>query len=425
MKIFRRRIGIVNAVEISIGDKKDFMKTYKGLYNMMTKPDVVAQCALDAAVGKLHRREVIYAFTHFDKTYDKVISCASDPDYQPCEDNTHEIIDGANHKPRAIEKPKFCPEQILHHMIVEPFKPALLEGLYEEVYGCLPPSVKMDKNGKRTVKRYGVHAAIKRLSRWAQTGRKLYVCETDIHHAYASVNIDILEQQMERVIKDREWLRITKQFLRHGHSEDSEGLILGHYTSPWFFNFYLKQFDHFAAAQPGIKYLRFADNLYLIGPNKRKVHRALAAIREYLWNYLAMELNSCTQVYRFEYMDRTGKVRGRAINALGAVIHYNRITLRKSILKRMRRKSKKIAAKERATWHDGASMFSRLSWIRHTDTYKYYLKYIKPNINTRQLKAKVRAHSAAIVPTSHERRRIINDGLEKSARLAEFTACGI
>ena len=54
------------------------------------------------------------------------MKCAKDPNYQPCEDNKHEIIDGANHKPREIEKPMFCPEQILHHMIVEPFKPVLI-----------------------------------------------------------------------------------------------------------------------------------------------------------------------------------------------------------------------------------------------------------------------------------------------------------
>ena len=81
-------------------------------------PDTVAKCALDAAIGKLRRKEVMGAFINFDKTYDKVLTCANNPNYRTCENNTHEIIDGANHKPREIEKPKFCPEQILHHMIV-------------------------------------------------------------------------------------------------------------------------------------------------------------------------------------------------------------------------------------------------------------------------------------------------------------------
>ena len=406
------------------------MKTYNHLFESMLLPDTVAKCALDAAEGKLRRREVMSAFREFDKTYDHVVSCAKNPNYRPCEDNTHEIIDGANHKPREIEKPMFCPEQILHHMIIEPFKPVLLDGLYEQVYGCLPPTVKEGKDGRKLIRKYGPHAAIRQLRKWVQTGTKVFVAETDIHHAYGSVKIAILSRQMRRVIKDKEWLRITHQFLhyRPGNPADEElrGLILGHYTSPWFFNFYLKQFDHFAAALPGVKYLRFADNIFLVGTNKRKVHKALDAIREYLGRELELELNSCTQVYRFEYEDRRGKFRGRAVNALGAVIHCNRVTLRKSILMRIRRKSMRIVRKNGSvTWHDGASMFSRLSWIRHTDTYIYYMKYIKPNLNTRQLKQRVRNHSRKLMPIAKERRRIINDGLEKSARLSGREAAGV
>lgn len=405
------------------------MKTYKHLFEQMLPPETVAKCALDAAEGKLRRKEVLDTFRKFDKVYDLVISCAKNPDYRPCEDNRHEIIDGANHKPREIEKPMFCPEQILHHIIVEPFKPVLLEGLYEQVYGCLPPSVKVDKNDKRTVRKYDPHAAIRQLRKWVQIGKKVYVCETDVHHAYGSVRIAKLAEQMRRVIKDKEWLRLTYQFLHYRpgdpESEKACRLILGHYTSPWFFNFYLKQFDHFAAALDGVKYLRFADNIFLVGTNKRKVHRALEAIREYLRRELFLELNDSTQVYRFEYEDRTGKVRGRAVNALGAVIHHNRVTLRKSILMRMRRKAVRIRRKTNRTWHDGASMLSRLSWIRHTDTHTYYMQYIKPNINTRQLKAKVRSHSRLAMPVAEERRRIINEGLEKSARLSGGKAGGV
>ena len=406
------------------------MKTYKHLFESMIKPQTVANCALDAAVGKLRRKEVIGTFVKFDKSYDRVVACALNPDCRPCEDNKHEIIDGANHKPREIEKPMFCPEQILHHMIVEPFKKVLLDGLYEQVYGCLPPTIKEDKNGKITVRKYGPHAAVRQLRKWVQIGKKVYVAETDIHHAYGSVNIHILTSQMRRVIKDKEWLRLTYQFLHYKPDEPKSrelcGLILGHYTSPWFFNFYLKDFDHFAASLPGVKYLRFADNLFLVGTSKRKVHKALDAMRIYLKRELALELNCCTQVYRFEYQDRYGKVRGRAVNALGAVIHRNRVTLRKSILMRMRRKSLKIGRKKRnVTWHDGASMLSRLSWIRCTDTFTYYSKYIKPNIDTRLLKRRVRNHSRRLMPIYEERRRIIYDGLEKSARLSGRKAAGV
>lgn len=398
------------------------MKTYKHLFDFMLDPRVVAQCMLDAAKGKTHRPEVMYAITHFDKTYDIVVSCAKDPDYRPCEDNVHEIIDGANNKPREIEKPKFCPEQILHHMIIEPFKDVLMNGLYSEVYGCLPPKDIKVSGGETRIKKFGPHMAIKRLEKWARKKKRTYVCETDIHHAYASVEIPTLIKMLKKRIKDKEWIRLVSQFLHYYPNEQgneaNNGLILGHYTSPWFFNFYLKEFDHFAATRREIKYLRYADNMFIIGHSKRRVHAALKEIKDYLKYDLGMELNGCTQVYRFEHVDKDGNVRGRAINALGCVIHHNRLTLRKGILERFRRKANKVKHKSKKTWHDGSSIFSRFATVRFTDTKTYCNKYIKPGLNTKELKQKVRTHSKRMSTIIKERRRIIDDGMEKSTRLS-------
>lgn len=393
------------------------MKTYHHLLEKSLTPQNVRKCMLDAAEGKLKRREVLRAFEHFDKTYDLIVKCARAPNYYPREDNKHVVIDGTNHKERTIEKPMFAPEQILHHVIIEPFKEVLLNGLYEQVYGCLPATIKETESGKYVIRKYGPHAAAKKLRKWVQVGRKIYVAELDIHHAYDSVDLAILMDKLGEVIKDEAWLSLAERFTRgRGHKE--KGLVLGHYTSPWFFNFYLKDFDHFAAGQEGIQYLRFADNLFLVGTNKRKVHRAVDGITAYLRDCLKLELNKSAQVYRFEYVDRNGKVRGRAVNALGFVIHHNRMTLRKRLLKSIRRKAMKIKRKQVPTWHDAAAMLSRLAWIRSTNTYGYYMRHIKPNIQTKALKKKVRAHSQAMQDIYKERRKIIHDGLEKSKWLS-------
>ena len=393
------------------------MKTYHHLLEKSLTPQNVRKCMLDAAEGKLKRREVLRAFEHFDKTYDLVTKCARAPNYYPREDNKHVVIDGTNHKERTIEKPMFAPEQILHHVIIEPFKEVLLNGLYEQVYGCLPATIKETESGKYVIRKYGPHAAAKKLRKWVQVGRKIYVAELDIHHAYDSVDLEILMSKLRAVIKDEAWLSLAERFVR-GRNHKEKGLVLGHYTSPWFFNFYLKDFDHFAASQEGVQYLRFTDNLFLVGTNKRKVHRAVDGITAYLRDRLKLELNKSAQVYRFEYVDRNGKVRGRAVNALGFVIHHNRMTLRKRLLKSIRRKAMKIKRKQEPTWHDAAAMLSRLAWVRCTNTYGYYMKHIKPNIQTKALKKKVRTHSRAMQGIYKERRKIIHDGLEKSKRLA-------
>ena len=202
-----------------------------------------------------------------------------------------------------------------------------------------------------------------------------------------------------------------------GKEGKEKGLVLGHYTSPWFFNFYLKEFDHFAAAQ-GVQYLRFADNLFLVSRNKRKFRKIVNISSLYLRDNLRLTLNTSAQIYRFEYVDKTGKVRGRAVNALGFIIHHNRVTLRKQLLKSIRRKAIRIEKKEKPTWHDGAAMLSKLSWIRASDTYTYYQNHIQGRIDIKSLKQKVRVHIRSMLAIHQERRRIIHDGLERSHRLS-------
>ena len=403
------------------------MKTYRHLYRDMLNPEVVSRCALDAADGKISRPEVVKFFKDFDKSYDYIIKCIKNPDYNPNEKNTHSIIDGAHHKQRVIEKPRFCPEQVLHHMIVYGFKPVVLNGLYEQIYGCLPQQVIKSANveDKLIIRKYGVHAAVHQLTKWLQIKSKLYVCEADIHHAYPSVHIATLVRMLQEVIKDDDWLKLVYKFLHYNpddpESENVYGLVLGHYTSPWFFNFYLKKFDHYMAAMQDVKYLRFADNIFLIGPNKRKVHRAKDAMIEYLRTNLRLELNKSLQVFRFEWYDtKTEKVRGRAVNALGSVIHYNRVTARKSTLQRMRRKANRINKKQAnntVSWHDAASMLARLPLVRHTNTYKYYEKNIKSKIKIPKLKQNIKDYTKATKGKSLKERTIIHDGLAKSTKL--------
>lgn len=162
------------------------MKTFNNLLETSLTPQTVCKCMLDAAKGKLRRREVLDTFRHFDRTYETVTACARSPDFVPREDNIHHIADGTNHKVREIEKPLFCPEQVLHHVLMEPFQPIVMRGLYEQVYGCMPQTYRTTADGKVVVRKYGPHAAIHQLKKWVQVGKKMYVAELDVHHAYGA-----------------------------------------------------------------------------------------------------------------------------------------------------------------------------------------------------------------------------------------------
>ena len=78
---------------------------------------------------------------------------------------------------------------------------------------------------------------------------------------------------------------------------------------------------------------------------------------------------------------------------MGFVFHYNRTTLRKSILKRATKKAHRIAKKEKVNWYDASAMLASMGWFTHTDTYGFYEDHIKPYVNIKQLKKKVSKHS--------------------------------
>lgn len=153
-------------------------------------------------------------------------------------------------------------------------------------------------------------------------------------------------------------------------------------------------------------YVRYADDIVVFGRNKKKLHKLREIMAEYLKNEMHQKIKYNWQVFRFEYPDkkaspiidkRTGrekvKTRGRALDFMGFVFHYNRTTLRKSILKRSARKARKLSKKEKVNWYDATSMLSSMGWYTHTDTYDFYKEQIKPYVNIKKLKKIVSKHS--------------------------------
>lgn len=221
----------------------------------------------------------------------------------------------------------------------------------------------------------------------AYGGKRFYVAELDIAKFYDNVDVEVLKGMMRRLIRDKCFLSVLERVI----DSAAPGLPLGYYTSPWLGNWYLTGLDRriIHDLKPD-HYLRYMDNMFVFCTNKRRLRAIVCDIEQYLREELHLRLNSSRQVYRFEGINRrTQKVGGRAINALGYVVHRNRITLRKSILQRARAKANRMYRLHRCRRCDAAAMISYLGWLSHTDTYRYYLKYIKPKVNIQYCKRRL------------------------------------
>lgn len=272
-------------------------------------------------------------------------------------------MDGANKKERTICKPRYYPDQIIHWALMLQIQPVIMRGMYGYCCGSVP--------GRGTS--YGQ----KILRKWLDTDHKgtKYCLKLDVSKFYPSVDNEILKAMFRRKIKDSRCLWLIDQII-----DSAEGLPIGNYTSQWFSNFFLEGLDHYIKENLKVKYyIRYVDDLVLLGSNKRKLHRAMDSIAEYLTS-INLSVKGDWQVF---------KVDSRPIDFLGFKFYRNKTILRKRTALRIRRRMCKIHKKDRLNYKDACAVVSYWGWIVRSDSYQFYHKYMKPIISVKKAKRTV------------------------------------
>lgn len=345
------------------------MKTYKHIFEELLKEENITQCFHDAAKRKTTRPEVArvlkeerevgndrpepQCLQEHVKALQKMLE---EETYQPPEHKKMLINEYSCGKVREIIKPEFQYEQVVHHCIIKQLQPIVLHGLYEHALGSIPNR--------------GCHSGKKQVEKWIKgyRGKKFYILKADVRHCFDTEDIRVIETKLKRVIKDERFVRLCSTVMEHEATMKPP------------------EFDREWIEDEQWKDTEFLSGLPL--------------------GFVTSQIKYNWQVFRFEYPDRkappvidkkTGKekpkTRGRALDFMGFVFHYNRTTLRKSILKRATKKAHRIAKKEKVNWYDASAMLASMGWFTHTDTYGFYEDHIKPYVNIKQLKKKVSKHS--------------------------------
>lgn len=315
----------------------------------------IKQAILKASLGKRHQHRIIYTIKNINIAVNKIQKMLVNKTYIPSPYIVKTIYDEANKKERTIYKPKFYPDQIIHWALMLQLQPIIMRGMYEYNCGSIP--------GRGTS--YGQ----KTLRNWLDTDHKntKYCLKMDISKFYPSINNEILKQMFQKKIKDRDCLWLIETII-----DSNQGLPIGNYTSQWFSNFFLQELDHFIKEKLLIKYyIRYIDDLVLLGPNKKKLHLAKKEIDDYLAR-IKLKLKNNWQL---------SKVNSRDIDFLGFRFFRNKTILRKRNALRIKRRIKKIGKKEWLTHKDACAVISYFGWIKHSDSYGFYHKSIKPYIN--------------------------------------------
>ena len=396
------------------------MRSYNNLYEPMLQDDYIKQRFINASKKKKNRNDVREVLENLDEHTELLKKMLTEELFIPDYHKPSIINESSSKKTRRILKPHYKYEQVIHHCAIGQFKPIVMNGLYEFSCGSIP--------GR------GVHYGKKYMRKWLDSydGKKFFVLKMDVHHFFESINRRILKRKLKEVIRDKRFYRLLCILIEHdkialvakiltdaGVEIDAEqtktlvgciafddisgaleilqeigitgamfdelkeiieemrkGVPLGYFTSQWFGNFYLKALDHYIKEELHAEhYMRYMDDMVILGKSKKKLHKIHAAIETYLNDNLDLEIKGDWQVFRFEYpvFDKSGN----------------------------------ISKQDKISWYNASVMLSYMGLFKHTDTYNYYIDYIKPKINVKKLKR---------IVSKHSRKENEHDRLEKGDR---------
>ncbi len=338
------------------------MKRLGNIYAQIISRENCKAAIQNAAHDKRGRPEVQKVLNRLDAYADALHAMLVGKTYKPSIYRTIKVRDGPSKKERAVQVPRYWPDQCVHHALMNVLEQPFLQRMYYWSCGSLPG------RGIRRAKQ-GVERATLHDQRKAK-----YAAKLDIKKCYASIPNDRLKAAFRRIIKDADALWIIDAII-----DSCEGLPIGNYTSAWFANLYLTPLDWYIKQELGVEhYVRYMDDMVLMGPNKRKLHKAIRAVQTYTREKLGLELHDNWNVFRVRREGDGNK--NRPIDFVSYCFCLGYTTLRKrnalAIMRQSRRIQKVLERGGRITYKTAAGFTSRAGQVKHCNADGLKRKYI-------------------------------------------------
>lgn len=341
------------------------MKRKGNLYPIVCDEETIRRAIVLASKGKRRRSDVKKILDNKDYYARKLHVILKEERFIPSDYRLDTVMDGPMRKQRQIFKPDFYPDQVVHWCIYLAIREWIYKGFYEFSCGSVPDR--------------GVHYGKRFVTKWIRDDHKntKYYLKMDVTKFYPSIPIDKLVEKLRRKFKDERLMALIIRIL-----SKCNGLPIGMLLSQVFANFYLTDVDHWIKQDLGAAhYLRYMDDMVVFGRSKRELHRMRREIQAKLAEH-GLRLKGNWQVCRLDK---------EPLDFMGFRFYRDHVTLRRSIMLRITRKVRKVDKKgRRADFHDACAVISYLGWIKHTNSHRLFVKWIKPYLHLGRLKGIVR-----------------------------------
>lgn len=298
-----------------------------------------------------------------------------DKEFKPRKPREAFRVDKGSGKVRHIQAPILYPDQLIHWALVTVLKDIFMKGmdhwccasikdrgvLYAKNFLEKALDDSNDDNKK-------VHVPVRK--------KYKYCLKMDIKKFFENIDRRRLLEMLEKKIKDKDIIELCRIIIYSApgtNGDKNKGLPLGYYTSQWFANFYLQEFDHWlrevAMPEAGVSiYIRYMDDMVILGSNKRKLMNLMNKINEYI-KPLGLWLKETSCVFSLEDRD---------IDFIGYRFNYGKTTLRKKILHNALKANRELY-KGKFTLKKLSSATAYNGWTLRSDTNGYVEEHFQGN----------------------------------------------
>ena len=253
-------------------------------------------------------------------------------------------------KPRIIYVLRMYPHRIVQHAVIQVIKGHLDKQFIHNNFAC--------RDGK------GQHRASAQLSEYVKKYKYCY--QGDAKKFYPSIHHRTLYLIMERKIKDKYILWLLNDIINSMPGEVN--VPIGNYTSQWFGNMYMNQFDMFVKHNlKCVPYMRYMDDFFLFSNDKKQ-------LQQWAWEtegFLAMRL-------------KLQLSKGRIIKCSNGIsaIGFRHFTTHKLLTKRSAKIITKRLHKLPCEWNSGrinlytftSQVTSAKGWVKEANCYNFKCK---------------------------------------------------
>lgn len=266
-------------------------------------------------------------------------------------------------KTREIADLPYFPDRIAQWALMRVVEPIFLNNLIYTTYAALP--------GR------GTHRALNRLHRWMKedVDGTQYCLKLDIKKFFPSIDKAVLKDRFRKIIKDKDALWLMDEIV---DSYPKSGIPIGNYTSQYFGNYYLSQYDHWLKEDLQVKYyLRYMDDMILLSDSKEQLREWFWMINDYLTNNLHLTIKENWQIFPVDV---------RGIDFVGYRSFRDYTLIRKQTKKNYQDKVgilvKRLESGGEFTESDRSMLASYKGILQHGDCYRLQKKVTAPIVRT-------------------------------------------